>query len=194
MSTANHNGSCPVSGRHQDGWKERTIGTNVNPAIRADLEDPTLLLNRQCLVAKKTCGVTTWKNTPKHVSKCTDRELAGKSVSALMLAETPCMVHHQFLPQVFFQKIVQEKWHQFVLGSDERACVRPELEHVIYFGRSTCWHDQSPNGTVDEVHQSNETFHTILFWLERRFRTATLGFFQDASFSGDVEDSKPISG
>ena len=45
-------------------------------------------------------GVMTWKDMPKHVWKSV-ASLLGKNVSALKLAETPCMDDHQCSPEDF---------------------------------------------------------------------------------------------
>ena len=49
-----------------------------------------------------------------------------------------------FHPMFF---IVQENRHRCVLISYFNVSNGPELEDLIYFGRSTCWHDQSPRRT-----------------------------------------------
>ena len=68
-------------------------------------------------------GVTAWKHTPKHVSKGTASLLArGCSTE-------------------------QQSWHPSVLKLFSIACTWPDLGDLIYFGRSTCWHNQSPKGS-----------------------------------------------
>ena len=49
----------------------------------------------------------------------------------------------------FHQKIstVQDSWHQLVHRVFCNACTWPEVEDLMYFGRSTCWPEQSPTGT-----------------------------------------------
>ena len=72
-----------------------------------------------------------------HAETCVERccELAGKAYS---------MGYHQVSPEDV--SAVQENC-RFVLRSRNIACIWPDLEDLIYGGRPTCWHGQSPSGT-----------------------------------------------
>ena len=88
-----------------------------------------------------------WQGHGRTRRTCVERycKLAGKSVSALKRAGTPCMDVLQFTPEGF--GVVPEKCYQFGVILQLNVFFVPEVGDLTNSGRSTCWHDLSPSGT-----------------------------------------------
>ena len=109
-----------------------------------------------------------------HADRCVERycELAGKEISALKRAETPCMDGFQCSPEDFLQhgrtgtNLCAGGIEMFVIHRNGRP---DQLWTVSMLARSVAkWNTACGKfGTIDKSHRTNETLQTILFCWRR---------------------------
>ena len=84
----------------------------------------------------------------------------------------------------------------------KNACTWPELDVLIFFGLSTNWLVQLPNGLKHVTDDWQDLFRTFILHTDYRqychvgntAQHCRLGLFQDPDFAGDLGDSKSTFG
>ena len=136
-----------------------------------------------------------------HAESCVERycELANKSIQALKWVPTPCLDDHLLAPEDFVTKgSLSHLCARIVLKALYLACIgRPDLLWTVnYLAREvTRWNvacDKRLHRLISFIHHTKH--HVLTNFVGDKPEDCILVLFPDASFAGDLADSKSTTG